>query len=92
MMFSKFSFVSYLPISYIRFITVLSILILNLLPVINGAPTGKSNHHLKLLRQKRQINVNDDDIIIDRSFVLPKKDIVFQGLLGLMEILIVENL
>ncbi|CAF3988363.1 unnamed protein product [Rotaria sp. Silwood2] len=68
--------------SYRRFITLICILLLNPLPFINGAPTEKGNTYLKLLRQKRQINFNNNVMSMNKNFFLPKQEIIFQGLLG----------
>ncbi|CAF3413861.1 unnamed protein product [Rotaria sp. Silwood1] len=82
MVYSSFSLFCFSSTSYYRFVTVISILLLNPLPLINGIPTGKSNTNLKLLRQKRQINFNNDDMTMTKNVLLPKEEIIFQGLLG----------
>lgn len=71
-----------------RLVTLISILLLNPLAIINGAPTRHSKHDLTLQRHKRQIFSNDrDDTILNipdsNEYVLSSEPtIVFEGLLG----------
>ena len=63
-------------------VTLISILLLNPLPIIYGAPTEKTNNHLKLPRQKRQINYNNNDFMINRNVFISEEKIRFEGLIG----------
>lgn len=71
-----------------RLVTLISILLLNPLAIINGAPTRQAKHDLTLQRHKRQIfsNVHDDAILNipdSNEYVLSSEpQIVFEGLLG----------
>jgi hypothetical protein len=76
---------AHLFLSYHRLITILSILLLNPLPFIYGAPTKKIDNNLKLQRQKRQIDFNNDDIMINKNVFIPEEEIIFEGLLGLTD-------
>jgi hypothetical protein len=76
---------THLSLSYHRLITIISILLLNPLPFIYGAPTKTIDNNFKLLRQKRQINLNNDDIMINKNVFLPEEEIIFEGLLGLTD-------
>jgi hypothetical protein len=72
-----------------RLVTLISILLLNPLPIIYGAPTKKTDNDLTTVqRHKRQIisNVDDDGInFIDSNEypTVPEPEIVFEGLLVL---------
>jgi len=76
---------AHLFLSYHRLITILSILLLNPLPFIYGAPIKKIDNNLKLQRQKRQIDFNNDDIMINKNVFIPEEEIIFEGLLGLTD-------
>jgi hypothetical protein len=83
MVHSSFSFFFSSSSSYYRLVTIISILLLNPLPFIYGAPTEKTDNNLKLPRHKRQNNFNNDDIMINKNVFAPKEEIIFEGLLGL---------
>jgi len=83
MVHSSFSFFFSSSSSYYRLVTIISILLLNPLPFISGAPTEKTENTLQLSRQKRQINFNNDDIMINENVFIPNEKIIFEGLLGL---------
>jgi len=70
--------------SYHRLVTIISLLLINPLPFIYGLPTEKIDNNLKLTRQKRQIDYNNDDIMINKNVLQPQEEIVFEGLLGLI--------
>jgi len=76
---------AHLFLSYHRLITILSILLLNPFPFIYGVPTKKIDNNLKLQRQKRQIDFNNDDIMINKNVFIPEEEIIFEGLLGLTD-------
>ncbi|CAF1039393.1 unnamed protein product [Rotaria sp. Silwood1] len=70
-----------------RLITLITILLLNPLPIIYGAPTKKvTNDVTAIQRQKRQSISNDEDglNLIDSNpyLISPDTDISFEGLLG----------
>jgi protein tyrosine phosphatase len=70
-----------------RLVTLITILLLNPLPIIYGAPTKKTDNDLTAIqRHKRQVLSNEDDGInfIDANEYLspPESEIVFEGLLG----------
>lgn len=67
-----------------RFILIISILLFNPLPLIIGAPTSKTNAQFKLIRQKRQISVNNHDIVNNPNVFPLDGEINFEGLLGLI--------
>ena len=75
--------------SHHRLVTLISILLLNPLPIILGAPTRKTSHdELAVQRHKRQLISTDlDDGSLntadpDEYTVTPELEIVFEGLLG----------
>ena len=76
--------------SYHRLVTLITLLLLNPLPIIYGAPTKKlSNDLTAIQRHKRQVlsNNNNDGInFIDTNEYLsePKTEIVFEGLIGMI--------
>jgi hypothetical protein len=84
MVHSSFSFLFSSSSSYLRLTTIISILLLNPLPFIYGAPAKTPDSNFKLLRQKRQINYNNDDIMINKNVLVPEQEIIFEGLLGLI--------
>lgn len=71
-----------------RLVTLISLLLLNPLAIINGAPTRQAKNDLTLQRHKRQIfSNNQDDAILNipqlNEYVLSSEPkIVFEGLLG----------
>ena len=91
---SSFPFLFSSSSSCHRLVTLISILLLNPLPIIYGAPTPKTNDDLTVQRHKRQIIYNSDDngddttdLIINNSneyLVAPEPDFVFEGLIGLI--------
>jgi hypothetical protein len=84
---SSFPFLFSQSSSCHRLVTLITILLLNPLPIIYGAPTKKTDNDLtSVQRHKRQIIPNDDDGI---SFINPNEyqisseaEISFEGLLG----------
>jgi hypothetical protein len=70
-------------------VTLITILLLNPLPIIYGAPTKKADNDLTAIqRHKRQILSNNDDdgvnfIDANEYLTVPESEIVFEGLLGL---------
>jgi len=72
-----------------RLVTLITILLLNPLPIIYGAPTKKADNDLTAIqRHKRQILSNNDDdgvnfIDANEYLTVPESEIVFEGLLGL---------
>ena len=83
---SSFPFLLSSSSSCHRLVTLITILLLNPLPIIYGAPTKKSdtNDLTAVQRHKRQIYVDDDDgIDSNEYFAVPEPEIVFEGLLGL---------
>jgi hypothetical protein len=68
-----------------RLVTIISLLLLNPLPFISGAPIKKIDHNFEVSRHKRQINLNNENIF------LPKEEIIFEGLLGLIDFFISKN-
>jgi hypothetical protein len=83
--------VAFFSSSYPRFVTIISILLLNPSPFIYGTPTEKINKHFKLPRQNRHINFNSDDILINKNPFVSEQEILFEGLLGLIQSLILKN-
>ncbi len=77
--------------SYPRLVTIISILLLNPSPFIYGKPTEKIDKHFKLPRQNRHINFNSDDILINKNPAVSEQEIIFEGLLGLIQSLILKN-
>jgi len=72
-----------------RLVTLISILLLNPLPIIHGAPTKSADHDLttNVQRHKRQILFSDDDdgissLPTNEYLILPEPEVVFEGLLG----------
>jgi hypothetical protein len=83
---SSFPFLLSSSSSCHRLVTLITILLLNPLPIIHGAPTKKSDNDLTAVqRHKRQIYVDDDGIDSNEYFAVPEPEIVFEGLLGLRE-------
>ncbi len=85
---SSFPFLFSSTSSYHRLVTLITILLLNPLPIIYGAPTKKTDNDVAAVqRHKRQIISNDDDGInfIDSNdyLTVPEQEIIFEGLLGL---------
>lgn len=73
-----------------RLVTLISILLLNPLPIIQGAPTRETNNdELTVHRHKRQListNLDDGSLNIanlNENLVAPEPEIVFEGLLGM---------
>jgi hypothetical protein len=80
---SSFPFLLSSSSSCHRLVTLITILLLNPLPIIHGAPTKKSDNDLTAVqRHKRQIYVDDDGIDSNEYFAVPEPEIVFEGLLG----------
>jgi len=86
---SSFPFLLSSSSSCHRLVTLITILLLNPLPIIYGAPTPKTNNDLTVQqRHKRQIisNYDDDDgtniINSNEYFISPEPKIIFEGLLG----------
>ncbi|CAF0888201.1 unnamed protein product [Adineta steineri] len=86
---SSFPFLFSSTSSYHRLVTLITILLLNPLPIIYGAPTKKSGNDLtsNVQRHKRQIISNNDDegidnLISNEYLTLSEPEIVFDGLLG----------
>jgi hypothetical protein len=77
--------------SYPRLVTIISILLLNPSHFIYGKPTEKIDRHFKLPRQNRHINFNSDDILINKNPFAFKQEIIFEGLLGLIQSFILKN-
>jgi hypothetical protein len=80
---SSFPFLFSSSFSCHRLVTLITILLINPLPIIYGAPIKKSDNDLtSIQRHKRQIYVNDDSS--DSSEYLPVSDpeIIFEGLIG----------
>jgi len=68
-----------------RLVTLITILLLNPLPIIYGAPTPKANNDLTAVqRHKREVFSDDGINLIDTNeyFNTPETEIVFEGLLG----------
>jgi hypothetical protein len=70
--------------SYHRLVTVISIILLNPLPFIYGVPTEKIDNNFKLSRHKRPIDFNDNDINLNNNDFTSEQGIIFEGLLGLI--------
>lgn len=88
---SSFPFLFSSSSSYRRLVTLITILLLNPLPIIHGAPTPKnSNHDLTAVqRHKRQVLSDDDGINsfpVDEYLSEPTSEVVFEGLLGMKKI------
>lgn len=89
---SSFPFLFSSSSSCHRLVTLISILLLNPLPLLYGAPTPKTNDDLTVQRHKRQIIYNSDDDGDDATaqitsnlndyLVAPVPDFVFEGLIG----------
>ncbi|CAF2578887.1 unnamed protein product [Rotaria sp. Silwood2] len=84
---SSFPFLFSSSSSCHRLVTLITILLLNPLPIIYGAPTKKATNDVTAIqRQKRQTISNDEDGInlIDSNKYLmsPEPDINFEGILG----------
>ncbi|CAF0756416.1 unnamed protein product [Rotaria sordida] len=84
---SSFPFLLSSSSSYHRLITLITILLLNPLPIIYGAPTKKATNDVTAIqRQKRQSISNDEDGInlndSNEYLISPEPDINFDGLLG----------
>jgi hypothetical protein len=84
MVHKSFSFFFSSSSSDHRLVTIIFILLLNPLPFIYAAPTEKININSKLLRQKREIYFDNDDLMINKNVFAPKEEIIFEGLLGLI--------
>jgi protein tyrosine phosphatase len=84
---SSFPFLFSSSSSYHRLVTLITILLLNPLPIIYGAPLQKSDNDLTAIqRYKRQIISDDDDSVnfLDSNeyLTIPEPELVFEGLLG----------
>ncbi|CAF5134620.1 unnamed protein product, partial [Rotaria magnacalcarata] len=84
---SSFPFLLSSSSSCRRLVTLITIILLNPLPIIYAAPTEKATNDVTAIqRQKRQTVFNDDDGInlADSSEypLVSEQDIVFEGLLG----------
>jgi protein tyrosine phosphatase len=82
MVHKSFSFFFSSSSSDHRLVTIICILLLNPLPFIYAAPTETININSKLLRQKREIYFDNDDLMINKNVFAPKEEIIFEGLLG----------
>jgi hypothetical protein len=83
---SSFPFLFSSSSSCHRLVTLITILLLNPLPIIHGAPTKKSDNDLTAVqRHKRQIYSDDDGIDFNEYPTVPESEIIFEGLLGLNE-------
>lgn len=85
---SSFPFLFSSSSSCHRLVTLIAFLLLNPLPIIQGAPTKKATNDVtSVQRQKRQIFSADDDglNLIDSNEVnnVLEQEIVFEGLIGL---------
>ena len=81
---SSFPFLFSSSSSCHRLVTLITILLLNPLPIIHGAPTKKSDNDLTAVqRHKRQIYSDDDGIDSNEYLTVPDSEIVFEGLLGM---------
>ncbi|CAF0783006.1 unnamed protein product [Adineta ricciae] len=65
-----------------RLVTFLSILLLNNAIFLHAIPTEIIRNDVKLQRQKRHVNYNRDDILVDENVVIPDQDLLLEGLLG----------
>ncbi|CAF3848923.1 unnamed protein product [Rotaria magnacalcarata] len=63
-------------------IAIVSIVLLNPLPLIDCAPTEKRNANTRLLRKKQQTNFNNGDMTFKENAFSHKDEINFEGLLG----------
>jgi protein tyrosine phosphatase len=80
---SSFPFLFSSSSSCHRLVTLITILLLNPLPIIHGAPTKKSDNDLTAVqRHKRQIYSDDDGIDFNEYPTVPESEIIFEGLLG----------
>ena len=82
---SSFPFLLSSSSSQHRLITLISILLLNPLPIIYGAPTPDSKKDLTVQRQKRQLfSTGLDEINFEKNEEPsePVAEIVFEGLIG----------
>jgi hypothetical protein len=95
---SSFPFLFSSTSSCHRLVTLITILLLNPLPIIYGAPTKKTDNDLTATqRHKRQILSNNDENginFIDANEYLtdPEPEIVFEGLLGLKILLKINKI
>jgi len=86
---STFPFLFSSSLSCHRLVTLITILLLNPLPIIYGAPTKKTDNDLTAVqRHKREIiSIDDDDSInnFDSNEYLnePETELIFEGLIGL---------
>ena len=67
-----------------RLVTLFTILLLNPLPIIYGAPTKISSDDstTAVQRHKRDIYVDDDVDDFDQYLFVPDTKIIFEGLIG----------
>jgi protein tyrosine phosphatase len=85
---STFPFLLSSSLSCHRLVTLITILLLNPLPIIYGAPTKKTDNDLTAVqRHKREIiSIDDDDSInnFDSNEYLnePEPELIFEGLIG----------
>lgn len=85
---SSFPFLFSSTLSCHRLVTLITILLLNPLPIIYGAPTQKTDNDLTAVqRHKRQIISDEDDndinyINSNEYLTVPEPELVFEGLLG----------
>jgi len=80
---SSFSFLFSSSSSTHRLVTLITILLLNPLPIIFGAPTQKSDKDLTAVqRHKRQIYVDDDALEFNEHPPRSEPEVVFEGLIG----------
>ncbi|CAF3362369.1 unnamed protein product [Rotaria socialis] len=68
--------------SHHRLIAIISILLLNPLPLVDCVPTEKRNANTRLLRQKRQTDFNNGDMTFKENTFSQTDEINFEGLLG----------
>ncbi len=88
MVHTSFSFLFSSSSSYYRLVI---ILILNPLPFLYGVPIEKTDINSKFQRQKRQINFNNADLMINKNGFIQKEKLIFEGLLGLTHFYIIYN-